>query len=96
MSTTAITILTTLGTVTVFFLIWNFFFGRTMTVVLGQRFKVRADFFTAVVLLIRDYFFGYSNTLFVRDGANVKVRVEDREMRKKRPAKTVLIFEVEI
>jgi hypothetical protein len=78
------------------FIIFNLFFGRTMTVVLGQRFKVQAGFFKAIVLLIRDYYGGYSNTLFVRDGANVKVRVEDREMRKNRPSKTVLIFEVEI
>ncbi len=81
---------------TVAFLFLNFFFGRTMTVVLGQRFKTQAGFFKAIVLLCRDYWGGYSNTLFVKDGANVKVRVEDREMRKNKPSKTVMIFEIEI
>lgn len=96
MNDTAIGILTALGTLTICFLGWNLFFGRTMTVVLGQRFKTQAGFFKAVVLLMRDYYGGYSNTLFVRDGANVKVRVEDREMRKNRSPKTVMIFEIEI
>ncbi len=78
------------------FIIVNLFFGRTMTVVLGQRFKTQAGFFKAIVLLCRDYWGGYSNTLFVKDGANVKVRVEDREMRKNKPPKTVMVFEIEI
>ncbi len=78
------------------FVIVNFLFGRTMTVVLGQRFKTQAGFFKAIVLLCRDYWGGYSNTLFVKDGANVKVRVEDREMRKNKPPKTVMVFEIEI
>jgi hypothetical protein len=64
------------------FVIFNLLFGRTMTVVLGQRFKTQAGFFKAILLVCRCYWRGYSNTLFVRNRANVKVRVEDREMRK--------------
>lgn len=71
-------------------------FGRTMLVVLGSQRQVRAGFFRALFLLCRDYFGGYSNTLFVRDGCIVKVRQEEREFRKNRPAKSVLIFEVEL
>ena len=71
-------------------------FGRTMTVVLGSRRQVRAGFFRALMLLCRDFLLGYSNTLFVRDGAKVKVRQEEREFRKNRPAKSVLIFEVKL
>jgi len=74
----------------------NFVFGRTMLVVLGSQRQIRAGFFRALCLLIRDYYGGYSNTLFVRDGSRVKVRQEEREFRKNRPAKSVLIFEVEL
>jgi len=74
----------------------NLVFGRTMLVVLGSQRQVRAGFFRALFLLCRDYFGGYSNTLFVRDGAKVKVRQEEREFRKNRSPKSLLIFEVEL
>jgi hypothetical protein len=76
--------------------LFNLFFGRTMTVVLGSRRQVRAGFFRALMLLCRDYFFGYSNTQLVRDGAKVRVRQQEIEFRKNRPAKSVLIFEVKL
>jgi hypothetical protein len=44
------------------FVIFNLIFGRTMTVVLGQRFKTQAGFFKALVLLCRDYWGGYSSS----------------------------------
>lgn len=76
--------------------------SRKMLLVHGTRKQVKAGFLWALCSLIRMYFGGYSNTLFVNPRCTVKTRTEEREMRKNKPGKrvypsrTVMIFEVEL
>jgi hypothetical protein len=70
--------------------------SRRMLMVHGIRRQYKAGFLWAVCSLIRMYFFGFSNTLFVNPNCIVKTRQENREMRKNRPAKCVMIFEAEL
>lgn len=70
--------------------------SRKMLMIHGTRRQYKAGFLWALCSLIRMYYGGYSNTLFVNPNCVVKTRQENREMRKNRPSKSVMVFEVEL
>jgi hypothetical protein len=81
----------------------SLFAGRKMLVVHGTRRQKQIGFYRALCSLIRMYYGGYSNTLFVNPNCVVKARQGERELtkneRSKRPgqtAKSMMIFEVEL
>ena len=72
------------------------FFGPKRLLVHGCRKQQVVGPLRLALILTHNYFFGYYNTLVTRPGAKVKVRQEEREFRKNKPSKSVMIFEVEL
>lgn len=68
--------------------------SRKMTAVHGTVEKKNIGLIRAIFTLIHMYYFGYSNTLFVNTNKVVKVHQDEREMRKNKPPKSVMVFEV--
>lgn len=85
-----------IGSLALAALIVHLVFGRTMVLVHGVVKQRRAGLIRAIYHLLRMYWCGYSNTLFVNPDVKVKTRHEDREMRKNKPGKHYMIFEVEL
>jgi hypothetical protein len=76
------------------FILANGLAGRTMLIVHGTVRQRRAGLFRAILALLRMYWFGYSNTLFVRTDCKVETWQEERGTLKK--PKSMMIMEIEL